>query len=68
MNDIYKEQKSLVSEWKERSDKDGNQYIKELPCYQRKGCISEKNIRVMEQHFYNLDLLTMEGQKRKWKH
>ena len=39
-------------------------YIKELPCYQRKGCISEKNIRVMEQHFYNLDLLTMEGQKK----
>lgn len=43
-------------------------YIKDLPCYQRKGSISEKNIRVMEQHFYNLDLLTMEGQKRKWKH
>lgn len=33
-------------------------YIKDLPCYQRKGSISEKNIRVMEQHFYNLDLLT----------
>ena len=39
-------------------------YIKDLPCYQRKGSISEKNIRVMEQHFYNLDLLTMEGQKK----
>lgn len=39
-------------------------YIKELPCYQRKGNASEKSIRVMEQHFYNLELLTMEGQQK----
>ena len=39
-------------------------YIKELPCYQRKGNASEKSIRVMEQHFYNLEFLTAEGQKK----
>lgn len=39
-------------------------YIKELPCYQRKGNASEKSIRVMERHFYNLELLEAEGQKK----
>ena len=39
-------------------------YIKELPCYQRKGNTSEKSIRVMERHFYNLEFLTAEGQKK----
>lgn len=37
-------------------------YIKELPCYQRKGKASEKRIRVMERHFYNLERLEVEGQ------
>lgn len=39
-------------------------YIKELPCYQRKGTASENRIRVMERHFYNLGLLAMEGQQK----
>ena len=39
-------------------------YIKELPCYQRKGNASEKSIRVIERHFYNLELLEAEGQKK----
>lgn len=39
-------------------------YIKELLCYQRKGKASEKSIRVMERHFYNLELLESEGQKK----
>ena len=39
-------------------------YIKELPCYQRKGNASEKRIRVMERHFYDLGLLAAEGQKK----
>jgi hypothetical protein len=38
-------------------------YIKELPCYQRKGNASEKRIRVMERHFYNLELLTRKGKR-----
>ena len=38
--------------------------IKELPCYQRKGNASEKSIKVMERHFYNLEFLTAEGQKK----
>ena len=39
-------------------------YIKELLCYQKKGKVSEKRIRIMEQHFYNLELLTMKGQQK----
>ena len=39
-------------------------YIKDLPCYQRKGNASEKRIRVMERHFYDLGLLAAEGQKK----
>ena len=39
-------------------------YIKELPCYQRKGNASEKKLRVMERHFYNLGLLASEGQQK----
>ena len=39
-------------------------YIKELPCYQRKGNASEKKLRVMERHFYNLGLLATEGQQK----
>lgn len=38
--------------------------IKELPCYQRIGNASEKRIRVMERHFYDLGLLAAEGQKK----
>ncbi len=39
-------------------------YIKELPCYQKKGNASEKKLRVMERHFYNLGLLATEGQQK----
>lgn len=39
-------------------------YIKELPCYQRKGNVSEKRIRVMERHFYDLGLLVLDGELR----
>jgi hypothetical protein len=39
-------------------------YIKELPCYQRKSNTSEKSIRVIERHFYNLEFLTAERQKK----
>ena len=41
-----------------------NIYIKEPPCYQKKGNASEKKLRVMERHFYNLGLLATEGQQK----
>ena len=36
-------------------------YIKDLPCYQRKGSATEKSIRVAERHFYDLERLPTEG-------
>ena len=36
-------------------------YIKDLPCYQRKGSATEKSIRVAERHFYDLKRLPTEG-------
>jgi len=38
-------------------------YIKDLPCYQRKGNATEKRIRVVQKHFYDLSVLMTEGQR-----
>lgn len=39
-------------------------YIKDLPCYQRKGNATEKSIRVAKNHFYDLERLPTEGQRQ----
>ena len=42
-------------------------YIKDLPCYQRKGNASEKKIRVIKKRFYDLELLATDGQREEMK-
>ena len=65
MNNIIKSRKVLqVNGKKEVGKMETKIYIKDLPCYQRKGNASEKRIRVMERHFYDLGLLVAEGQKK----
>lgn len=39
-------------------------YIKDLPCYQRKGNATEKKIRVVQKHCYDLSILATEGQRQ----